>query len=193
MYTTQLIIDKFKKTRKESLRLMKFNFKRSKNDEELVFTSIDKKFTQANEELEDIKLTIEAVILDNDNMRKTLLDTINRLDDIKLNIFYSCCCLGDKELLDNALCKYRDFLVTYDNLMSKIDIVCCEVFNDTQDISSQIITLKKQLKVINNNNISEHSDIHKYNELFLQEIEKLIEKRSELLKKPSIKNERILP
>lgn len=167
----------------------KIKLKNQKPEKELFEEKLDKMFKEAEDELEEIELTLRAIILDNNDMRATLLDTVEKLNQLRANLFRNCCLVDKKEFFDIAFCIYRDFLTKYNAHMNQVDVICSERFEDTKDISLEIIEIKKKLRVITNYNIAEHSDIHKTNEPLLQQIEQLTKKREEILKQSSKKNE----
>ena len=169
--------------------LRKIKLKNQKTEKELFEEKLDKMFKEADEELEEIELILRAVILDNDDMRLTLLDAIKQLNQLRTNLFRNCCLISNKEYFDNAFCAYRNFLIKYNAHMNEVDVICSERFEDTKDISLEIIEIKKKLRVITNDNIAEHSDIHKANEPLIQQIEQLIKNREEILKQPSKKSQ----
>lgn len=171
--------------------LRKIKLKSQKAEKELFEEKLEKMFKEADNELEEIELILRAVILDNNDMRTTLLDAIAQLNQLRANLFRNCCLINNKEYFDIAFCVYRNFLIKYNTYMNEVDVICSERFEDTKDVSLEIIEIKKKLRVITNDNIAEHSDIHKANEPLMQQIEQLTKKREEILKQPSKKNERL--
>ena len=148
-------------------------------------------FAEAYNELEELRLTFRAVILDNDDMRSTFINTVKQLNELRSNLFKNCCLTTNKEFFDIAFCFYRDFLVKYNKIMSDADVICSATFKETKDISLEIIDIKKKLSVITNDNIAKHSKIHQHNEPYLQQIEQLQKKREEILMQHGKQNEHL--
>lgn len=97
-------------------------------------------------------------------------------------LFVWCCEFRDIQIFDFLFSKYRDFLREYNAFMLYYDTKTASMFDaKIKNLSIEILNLKKLLLDINNNNVSEHTNIHKQNEPYYKQIEELERKRDLLM------------
>ncbi len=136
-------------------------------------------FQMLNHKIQEENLTLSGINKDNGS---ALIEVIDKLEKIRYIFFKFCCDFSTKEVFDIAFCYYRDFLIEIAKVESKIDEVCIGVFGgQIKEYTIKIQENKKNIKIINNDNIKEHSSLHKYNEQYYKIIEELKEKRKQLL------------
>ena len=118
------------------------------------------------------------------NAKLELSQIIDNIEEIRKLFFKFCCEFSKKEIFDIAFCYYRDLLIELAKLEEKVDKICTTVFDgNIKKYTLEILENKQEIKIITNDNVLEHQNIHNHNEKYYKIIEELEEKRKKELQK----------
>lgn len=142
---------------------------------------LDDLFETLNEKIQENNIILEKI---DNNSGLVLINVMEELEKIRCVFFKFCCEFSKKEIFDIAFCYYRDLLIELAKVEEKIDDICINIFDEKiKECTMEIQENKKNIKVINNDNINEHIALHKHNEPFYKNIEELETKRKEMLRR----------
>lgn len=141
---------------------------------------LDDLFEILNEKIQENNIILEKI---DNNSGLVLIDVMEKIEKIRCAFFKFCCEFSKKEIFDITFCYYRDLLIELAKVEEKIDDICINIFDEKiKECTIEIQENKKNIKVINNDNINEHIALHKHNEPFYKNIEELEAKRKEMLR-----------
>ena len=153
------------------------------NNQESQHLAVETTFDNVCKVLHNCFQKLDNIPTQEADKRELFLEIDNELCNAKNTLFKRCCNEIGYHESQRAFCIYRDFLAEYNETVKRYNHIVGDNFEtELRHIIEEIFTLQDKLMPINNENITQHSEYHKYNEEYYKKIEQLEEKRRDVLR-----------